>query len=143
MSRGTDRDCTNCEQHGRYRVPATQVCRGFDGETTFACDACHADALSLLEVLGRGKSFDRFGGMTFDPDRDADRLSKQLVGVLNLMTDGQPRTLRQISDATGYPEASISARLRDVRKEWGEDAMQAERVSDGLWTYRVLVRVAA
>ena len=135
--------CENCEQQGRRGVAATQVYRGFTGETTFACDDCHAEALSLLEVLRRGKSFDGFGGATYDPARDRDRLSKQLCGVLDVMCDGEWRTLRQISDATGFPEASISARLRDVRKEWGDESMQSENLGEGLWRYRVLVRVVA
>ena len=46
---------------------------------------------------------------------DGDRLGRQLVTVRDLMTDGQWRTLREISDATKAPEASVSARLRELR----------------------------
>jgi len=149
MNRGA-KSCENCSLHGRHGVEATQVYTGFSGETTFACNSCHADALGILEIMRRGKSFDGFGGATYDPARDKGRLNKQLCGVLDVMCDGEWRTLRQISDATGYPEASISARLRDVRKEWGDASMewgdasmQSENLGEGLWRYRVLVRVAA
>lgn len=42
------------------------------------------------------------------------RLGAQMARVLRLMVDGQERTLREIAAVTGDPEASISARLRDV-----------------------------
>ena len=143
MSRGTNKDCQNCEQHGRYRVPATQVYRGLDGETTFACDACHADALSLLEILGRAKSFDNFGGYTYDPEQDRERLCGQMEEVVLLMSDGEWRTLADVKKSVGCRETAASARLRDIRKIWGKGAMQSERVKGGLWRYRSLVRVAA
>jgi DNA-binding transcriptional regulator GbsR (MarR family) len=40
----------------------------------------------------------------------------QLGKVYRLMQDGQARTLQEISVATGASEASVSARLRDLRK---------------------------
>ena len=36
--------------------------------------------------------------------------------VANLMLDGEWRSLEDISLATGHPQASVSARLRDFRK---------------------------
>lgn len=55
-------------------------------------------------------------GATFDPFLDTDRLNEQMRRVFNAVSDSRWRTLREISDATGDPEASISARLRDFRK---------------------------
>jgi hypothetical protein len=63
-----------------------------------------------LQILG-----DR-DGVTFDPARDGKRLNKQAQDTYNLMADGRWRTLSAISRATGHPEASVSARLRDLRK---------------------------
>ena len=59
----------------------------------------------------------RFDGATFDLDRDGLRLNAQLKRVVAamMMASGWI-TLRQLSDATGDPEASCSARLRDCRK---------------------------
>jgi hypothetical protein len=53
------------------------------------------------------------------------------------MLDGRKRTLREISDAVGAPEASCSARLGDMRAD-GYD-VERERVPgmNGLWRYWV------
>jgi hypothetical protein len=56
-----------------------------------------------------------FSGSTYVVAFDCIRLNKQMRRVHDLMADGCFRTLRQISDATGDPEASVSARLRDYR----------------------------
>ena len=54
------------------------------------------------------------------------------------MADGQWRTLKEIAAATGAPEASVSARLRDLRNErFGGYAVEREYIGDGLWRYRV------
>jgi hypothetical protein len=77
-------------------------------------------------------------GGTFNPERDGDRLRRQLVRVRSLMLDGRWRTLAEISLVTGYPEASVSARLRDLRKaRFGSHLVEREYVSKGLWKYRV------
>ena len=79
-----------------------------------------------------------FDGETFDKDRDHFRLFPQLRCVRRLMLDGKWRTLQQISEATGEPVASVSARLRDLRKEkFGAYQVDREYVADGLWRYRV------
>lgn len=63
------------------------------------------------------KSLPLFDGVTFEPRFDLQRLGVQLRRVVVLMADGHWRTLREISDAVGAPEASCSARLRDCRKQ--------------------------
>ena len=85
------------------------------------------------------------GGVTYDPAVDGDRLGAQMIRVLDCMLDGHWRSLRQIAAITDDPEASISARLRDVRKIWGEDAMESRRVPGidpkrGVWQYKINVR---
>ena len=87
-----------------------------------------------------------FGGRTFDVTFDLERLSAQQVRVMAAMSDGKWRTLEEaqtrIKALFGKrdPEASISARLRDIRKFWGEEAMESRRRVedgvDGLWEYR-------
>jgi hypothetical protein len=81
-----------------------------------------------------------FGGSTYEPKRDGVRLSRQLSRVRGLMLDGKWRTLREIADATGSPEASCSARLRDLRRnEFGGHQVDREPVpyQPGLYQYRV------
>jgi hypothetical protein len=85
---------------------------------------------------------DQIGGDTFDPALDGKRLGKQMLRVLNAMQSNQWLTLAEIKQITTDPEASISARLRDVRKRWGEGAMESRRrasagLESGLWEFRV------
>ena len=50
--------------------------------------------------------------------------------------DGKPRTLAEISAATGDPQASVSARLRDLRKEkFGGYIVTRTYIADGIFTY--------
>jgi len=58
-----------------------------------------------------------FDGLTYVRDFDHARLTGQLRRVATLMRDGTWRTLDEIRVATGdRSSASISARLRDLRK---------------------------
>jgi len=84
-----------------------------------------------------------FGGDTFDPKLDEDRLRRQLAEVWRIMSDGQWRTLRSLSAEADAPEASVSARLRDFRKpKFGGHTVQRERIpnGNGLHRYRVIPR---
>lgn len=82
----------------------------------------------------------RFDGATFVYHRDAERLTGQWLAVFSLMQDGKWRTLREISDATGYPEASCSARLRDFRKpRFGGHLVERRHIENGLHTYRLVL----
>jgi hypothetical protein len=78
-------------------------------------------------------------GETFDAKRDRKRLDGQAGDVFALMRDGEWRALHQISHITGHPEASISARLRDLRKpQLGGFTVERRRNEAGLFLYRVL-----
>jgi hypothetical protein len=72
---------------------------------------------------------------------DHGRIAKQRAKVYALMLDGQWRTLSEIAAITGYPEASISARLRDFRKaRYGAHTVDRARRADpasGWWEYRL------
>jgi hypothetical protein len=57
-----------------------------------------------------------FDGITFSAKQDGSRLKQQLAKVKHVMADGEWRTLRQLSQLVNAPEASVSARLRDLRK---------------------------
>jgi hypothetical protein len=78
----------------------------------------------------------RRDGTTFDPDRDAIRLAQQATDVWAFMRDGGWHMLRSISHATGHPEASVSARLRDYRKSrFGSHTVER------MWNGRVRVHL--
>jgi hypothetical protein len=95
------------------------------------------------------KAAPAFGGKTFDPAKDEVRLSDQQQAVLDLMRDGQWRTLEEIWHALAkvghhVTEAGISARLRDLRKpRHGAHTVERERVEggNGLHRYRLRLRV--
>jgi len=81
-------------------------------------------------------------GTTYERPRDFVRLNKQAQTIFNLLADGQWRTLNRISALTGYPEASISARLRDFRKEkFGAYTVEREHLTNGLHRYRLVLPV--
>jgi hypothetical protein len=79
-----------------------------------------------------------FQGETFDAARDGKRLSHQLEDVRRFMLLSDWVTLSEISEATGAPEASCSARLRDLRTPRGGSFIISRRyVSKGLHEYRL------
>jgi len=79
-----------------------------------------------------------FNGEDYDPLRDNSRLSAQLNRIKNLMLDGKSRTLREIAEITGDPEASISAQLRHLRKErFGSHTVDKKYLGSGLYNYSV------
>lgn len=83
---------------------------------------------------------DLFDGATFEPARDGERLARQMADVTACMTDGRWHTLAEIAEATGHPEASVSARIRDLRKSrWGNRTVQRRFDSpSSLWRYRLV-----
>ena len=86
----------------------------------------------------------RFNGADYDQDRDAARLSAQMDRVWACISDLKPRTLRQIAEATGDPEASISAQLRHLRKpRFGGHNIVKEHIGSGLYLYRLVPQAEA
>lgn len=77
-------------------------------------------------------------GITFNKARDSARLGDQMKAVFELMKDGKERTLKEIADGTGSPESSVSARLRDLRKErFGGHMVHRQYIARGLFSYQL------
>lgn len=58
-----------------------------------------------------------FDGETYERDKDKSRLKRQLSDVRrHLISNPQWHTLAELEEALGHPQASISARIRDLRK---------------------------
>lgn len=83
-------------------------------------------------------------GETYDAQLDLRRLGRQLQGVRDYMFMASEygwRTLQEIAGATGYPEASVSARLRDLRRPvYGALVVERRRRGEGargLHEYRI------
>lgn len=92
----------------------------------------------------------RFDGTTYEPTLDGERLGTQLARVFGIMcearTSDQWLTLEQIARlilgrwGVKASEASVSARLRDLRKErYGGHKVHRRRVkgADGLFEYQL------
>ena len=80
----------------------------------------------------------RFDGDSYDPALDEERLKNLLGRVWGFMRDGGWHTLADIRSSCGGTEASVSARLRDLRKErFGGYTIDRQRVSGGLYEYRM------
>lgn len=83
-----------------------------------------------------------FDGQTYDAAHDRDRLAEQLGKVRSVMLDGAWRTLAGLAEVVGAPEASVSARLRDLRKpRFGSYAVERRYRGDlrrGLHEYRIV-----
>jgi hypothetical protein len=79
-----------------------------------------------------------FDGSTFSEPEDGSRLRKQLARVQAHMLMSDWQTLAEIEAATGTPQASASARLRDLRKRrFGSYLVERRRRSPGTYEYRV------
>ena len=100
--------------------------------------------LSLLDPNPPPLPNASFDGKTYEAEHDQARLRGQLLIIYNFMADQEWRTLGEISDRTGYPEQSVSARLRDLRKgKFNRNIVERRRRGDakrGIHEYRLLVR---
>lgn len=77
---------------------------------------------------------------TYSPKYDRKRLSAQYKRVFGVMEDGCWRTLREIEDVTSDPQASISARLREIRHNgYTVDRRRRGEIERGLHEYRVII----
>tara|TARA_R100000808_G_C2149543_1_gene157972 strand:- start:1287 stop:1676 length:390 start_codon:yes stop_codon:yes gene_type:complete len=80
---------------------------------------------------------EKFAGQTYDERRDGDYLSSLYDRVVEFMGDGRYHTLQEIQHACGGTEASVSARLRDMRKdEFGAHKVEARCFPGRVWMYR-------
>ena len=80
-----------------------------------------------------------FDGDDYQHERDFTRLKKQAERVYGFVADSEWKTLREISVATGAPEASVSAYLRHLRKpKYGGHTVEKKYVGGGIYQYRVI-----
>lgn len=85
-----------------------------------------------------------FGGSTYKPEHDGPRLRHQLDKVRSFMLGHGWATLAQIADELKIPEASASARLRDLRKiPNGAYTIDRRRVPGGRGLHEYKVKVGA
>lgn len=81
-----------------------------------------------------------FSGSDYAHKHDFERLTRQQTRIYNVMNDGKYRTLREIEDLTGAPQASISAQLRHLKSQGINYSKRIKQPSSGLWEYRLEVK---
>jgi len=83
-----------------------------------------------------------FDGSNYVRDLDRVRLSGQMKSIFYVMKDCEWRTLNEIAMITGFGEASISAQLRNLRKErFGGYIVNKRRRGEkekGIWEYSLI-----
>jgi hypothetical protein len=82
---------------------------------------------------------DAFGGESYDPQRDFYRLHGQLRRVYEVMKDGQWHSVNELVASAGGTAASITARVRDLRKQkFGARLVERKHVKAGFFLYRLV-----
>lgn len=85
----------------------------------------------------------RFDGSDVAPDLDNVRLTGQLMRIYELMKSGSWFSLGEIAKITEDPESSVSAQLRNFRKErFGRQIINKRRRGEektGLWEYQLII----
>ena len=80
-------------------------------------------------------------GPDYDEGIDGERIKTQMETIRDYMLKSKWETLVEIQSSLGYPEASISAQLRHLRKnQFGGFVMEKRRreANKGTYEYRVL-----
>lgn len=68
------------------------------------------------------------------------RMNSRMLSVLTLISDGEWRSLKQISEAVAYPSLTgLSACIRSLRKpEYGGHVIEKRFISESLYEYRLV-----
>lgn len=74
---------------------------------------------------------------------DRKRLGRQLLLVKGVVVGAGWLTLTRIAALTGAPEASVSARLRELRSIGFTVERQRSAPESGLWLYRIQTKEEA
>jgi len=117
----------------------TEPCPYCDGDMSVPGHLLECKAFrDAVEASEARLPWERFDGETFSAARDGARLYAQLQRVWLVMRDAGWHTLRELAGKTGDPEGSVSARLRDLRKQkFGAHDIERRYVERGLWEYRL------
>lgn len=105
--------------------------------------------LSFFDGEAPAKAQPAILGATFDKKLDGERLTSQQRRVEELMSDGEWRTLHDIAVALRklygghFPEASLSARLRDLRRAGYIVEHKRQSPWTAVWIYRAVKKEVA
>lgn len=80
----------------------------------------------------------QFDGETYIPMIDHKRLTGLLKRVYEVMSDGHWHTLYELAIKANGSQTSVSARVRDLRKDkFGGMTVERRRIDRGLFEYRL------
>lgn len=80
-----------------------------------------------------------FDGDDYVHQRDSKRLKTQLEQIESYIEGKGYLTLQEIADATGFAQTSVSAQLRNLRKErFGSRKIDRKYISNGLYSYKLM-----
>ena len=85
------------------------------------------------QIEDMAKFVDEFDGKHYEGKTDKERLARQIKGVHDHISSGAWKTVEEISMATGYPQPSVSAQLRNLRKERFGGLDVQGRYRSGTW----------
>ena len=92
----------------------------------------------ILPLFKYGKDNAKLDGSDVD-DQDNARLTGQIERIYIFMLGGKWWTLDEIAYDTGDPHASVSAQLRNLRKDrFGNHTINKRRRTQGLWEYQLI-----
>jgi len=120
-------------------IPEAAVADARAGDKELCCSKCK---LTFKADAATSAPDELFDGKTYDPALDGDRLRRQLGRTWEALRNGEWLTLFELSVKTADPEASLSARIRDLRKEKFGSYKVLRRRRDGeggLWEYRMVM----
>ena len=91
------------------------------------------------QIEDMAKFVDEFDGKHYEGKTDKERLARQIKGVHDHISSGAWKTVEEISMATGYPQPSVSAQLRNLRKEkfGGLDVEGRYRADTRIFEYKL------
>lgn len=116
------------------------------GEVMPNAETKHFEQATIDEYL----KCSRFSGV-IDPLIDCDPLTSQIAAIFHLMKDQEWRTLSEIEDILTelypgkyFPQASISAQLRNLEKQEFGWQTKNKRRREGfrVWEYQIIPRTA-
>lgn len=82
--------------------------------------------------------YDTREGVDIVTRRDSPRLQNQMVAIKSILIRGGWHTLQELEKMTGFPQASISAQLRHLRKKrFGGHIIDRRHLGGGLYEYRL------
>jgi transcriptional antiterminator len=80
-----------------------------------------------------------FDGDDYDSDRDKERLTKQRDKIRMYMEGRNYLTVKEVAEVLNYPENSVSAQMRNLRKEkFGGRIVHREYFGNGLYKFKLM-----